>query len=467
MSYLPPEAWITIGFLSLALTVSLLVLWRRRLKNELLQKELRVLTAELAKYREKNSQLEKMAAEYKNAQKLITELQSQLARQLSVETRLKTILEKERQTTGEKLDFLEQAHAVIKSEFQNLAQKIFEEKSSHLAEHNRNLLDSLLTPLQTQLAEFKKKVEDVYDKESRDRAILADQIERLKQINERIGQDAINLTRALKGDSKVQGTWGEVILERVLEASGLTKGREYHTQVSLRDESGRMYRPDAVIHLPDGKDIIVDAKVSLRAYQRYYESRDDPGYRAKALSQHAQALKNHVRDLAQKNYSRLQGIYSLDFILMFLPMEAAFLAAVEHDPNLFSNALEKGIIIVSPSTLLVTLRTIENIWRREYQNRHALEIARQAAGLHDKFVGFVESLMEIGDKLDKAKDAYLTAYQRLVGGRGNLVRKIAQLKQLGVKAGKELPDELLDAAMPSNQQVKGDAPEAESNNGKE
>ena len=341
-----------------------------------------------------------------------------------------------------------------------------EEKNATFERHNRDLINSLLGPLKNQLSEFRQKVDDVYDKESRDRAILAAQIERLKKLNERIGQDAINLTRALKGDSKVQGNWGEVILERVLEDSGLAEGREYLVQASLHDKSGRIYRPDVIIRLPRGRNIIVDAKVSLRAFERYHSCRDDAG-RRQALKQHLQAVREHIRSLAAKRYDELEGVCSPDFILMFLPIEAAFLAAIENDSQLVSEALQKGVVLVSPSTLLVTLKTIESIWRHEYQNRHALEIARQAAGLYDKFVGFAEALQEIGDKLDKARDAWLKARRRLTSGRGNIVKRIDNLKKLGVKARYELPRELVEDALepddpPGRRDQEGDKAHAQS-----
>ncbi len=442
---LPQLVWAAIGALACAVIICLGIIIVLRQRNQSLQKELHHLSDQLAQCRGKNILLEEQEARHLENRRQFQQMQSKLAEQMATEARLRAILEKERQAAQEKVAFLQQAHRELKIEFQNLATRIFEEKSARFTRDSRNLLEGMLAPVRSQLEEFKKKIEHVYDKESRDRAILASQIQRLEKLNQRIGQDAINLTRALKGDSRVQGNWGEVILERVLENSGLAQGREYATQVCLRDKSGRLYRPDVVIHLPRDKNIIVDSKVSLRAFARYHDCQDDDCRQA-ALEQHLQALRQHVRSLAAKRYWELEEMSSPDFVLMFLPVEAAFLTAVEHDPDLITEALQNNVMLVSPSTLLITLRTIENIWRHEYQSRHAVEIARQAAGLYDKFVGFVEALQEVGEKLNRAKDAYLTAYQRLIGGRGNLVKRIDNLKQLGVKPGRQLPADLVEDA---------------------
>jgi DNA recombination protein RmuC len=285
----------------------------------------------------------------------------------------------------------------------------------------------------------------VYDKESRDRTALQTEIHHLKELNNRIAQEALNLTRALKGDSKTRGNWGEVILERVLEASGLQKGREYDVQVNLQDSTGRRYRPDVLIRLPEGKHVIIDAKVSLRAYEAFFCC-EEPQEKENHLIHHIEALRTHIRTLAAKSYEDLEGVCSLDFTLIFVPIEAAFLVAVERDNSLFSEAYEKNILLVSPSTLLVTLRTIHNIWRQAYQNRNAVEIAKKAGGLYDKFVGFVESIQEVGRHLEKAREAHIASYARLASGKGNLIKRSQELKELGVKAGKDLPLKLVEQA---------------------
>lgn len=410
-----------------------------------LQKDLRQASASLAKAQEKGAQLEKVEGEKVRKDEQLIASQTHNAKLQARIAELKTLLDDERRQASEKMALLHEARDQLKNEFQNLAQRIFDDKTQKFAEQSRENIDHLISPLREQIGDFKKRVEDVYDKESRDRASLYTQIHHLKELNKRISKEALNLTRALKGDSKVRGNWGEVVLERVLEASGLQNGREFETQVSLKDPLGKRYQPDVIVRLPQGKDVVVDAKVSLKDYEVYY-SAEDADQKEAALKSHIDAVRTHIRLLADKRYEELEGVHSLDFVLMFIPIEAAFLAAVERDRDLFSEAFDKNIMVVSPSTLLVTLRTIENIWRNEYQNRHAIEIAQKAGGLYDKFVGFVTALEEVGQQLDKAKSAYQTASDRLVNGRGNLIRRTQQLKALGVKAGKELPRHLLEMA---------------------
>ncbi|MGD9187867.1 MAG: DNA recombination protein RmuC [Desulfobacteraceae bacterium] len=394
---------------------------------------------------EKTRQLEK--AEDRNTQsgEQIGILQEQLSQLKAEAAEMRTVLDEERKQSAEKIALLHEARDQLKIEFQNLAQEIFEDKSRKFAEQNRTNIDHLIGPLREQIGDFKKRVEDVYDKETRDRTALQTEIHHLKELNQQISKEALNLTRALKGDSKARGNWGEVILERVLEASGLKKGREYDVQVSLKDADGKRYQPDVIVRLPQDKDVVVDAKVSLKAYESYYSAEDSQDREA-ALKSHIDAMRTHIRALAAKRYEELEGVRSLDFVLMFVPIEAAFLAAVDRDRELFSEAFEKNIMVVSPSTLLVTLRTIENIWRNEYQNRHALQIAEKAGGLYNKFVGFVDALEEIGRQLDRAKASYQTAHDRLANGRGNLIRRTQELKALGIKAKKELPRNLIDSA---------------------
>ncbi|MCF6290301.1 MAG: DNA recombination protein RmuC [Desulfobacterales bacterium] len=360
---------------------------------------------------------------------------------------LETRLVEEQKRSEEKLLLLAEARDQLKIEFQNLAQKIFEEKGQKFTEQNRVNLDGVLRPMREQLAEFKKRVEDVYDKESKERLSLLHEIGTLKALNQRISEDAVNLTNALKGQSKTQGAWGEMILERVLEESGLRKGREYESQSGFTGEQGQQLRPDVVVHLPEGKDVVIDSKVSLTAYERFCAAATEEE-RARQLKLHIASLRAHVKGLSDKNYTGLAGIRSLDFVLLFLPVEGAFLAAVDSDSGLFNDALSKNILLVCPSTLLATLRTIQNIWRYEYQNRNALEIAKKAGDLYDKFVGFVEALEDVGHKIAKARDAYDTAHKRLVSGRGNLIRRARDLERLGVKARKSLPGELVNEAEP-------------------
>ena len=410
-----------------------------------LQHDLRKESAALAQATEKGMRLDRLEADNTTKQAQLEELNNQAARMNAQIAELSTLLDGERKQNTEKIALLNDARDHLKLEFRNLAQKIFEEKSETFKEQSSNNINNLISPLREQIGDFKKRVEDVYDKESRDRAALQSEIHHLKALNQRIGKEALNLTRALKGDSKAQGNWGEVILERVLETSGLHKGREYDVQVHLRDREGKRYQPDAIVRLPQGKDVVVDAKVSLKAYESYFTA-DDPEEKETFLKSHIDSLRTHIRSLASKHYENLDGVHSLDFVLMFVPVEAAFLAAAERDGELFGEAFEKNIMVVSPSTLLVTLRTIENVWRNEYQNRYSLEIAQKAGGLYNKFVGFVTALEEIGQQLDKARSAYQLAHDRLVNGRGNLIRQSQALKVLGVKAGKELPKSLIEMA---------------------
>jgi len=350
---------------------------------------------------------------------------------------LETLLASERRLTQEKITVLEQAEKKMTDAFENLANRIIEEKSKKFTEQNKVNIGEVLNPLREQLGDFRKKIEDVYDKESKDRVSLYHEITSLKSLNEQMSKDAINLTRALKGDSKTRGNWGEVILERVLEDSGLRKGREYETQSSFRDDDGKLFYPDVVVHLPNNKDVVIDSKVSLNAYERYC-STEDENERKSALNDHIASIRGHVAGLQGKNYAELVRVNSLDMVLMFVPIEPALMLAFEHDENLYQDAFRKGIFLVSPSTLTMNLHIIHNMWRYEYQNKNAQEIAKRAGDMYDKFVGFVEALEDIGDKLDKAQFAYQTAHNRLSVGKGNLIKKAEDMRKLGLETGKKL-----------------------------
>ena len=359
---------------------------------------------------------------------------------------LETRLEDERRNAAEKIVLLQEAREQLKMEFQNVANKIFEDKSQKFTEQNRENIEGVLKPMREQLLDFKKKVEDVYDKESKDRVSLLNEIIHLKTLNERISEDAVNLTNALKGQSKTRGAWGEMILERVLEESGLQKGREYEVQTMYAGEEGQRRHPDVIVHLPEGKDIVIDSKVSLTAYEKYCTAGTDEK-REKRLKEHIISVRTHIKALSEKRYEELEGIRTLDFVLMFMPIEGAFWTAIESEQGLFNEAFNKNIMLVSPSTLLATLRIINNIWRYEDQNKNALIIAKKAGDLFDKFVGFVEVLDDVGQKIEKARESYQTARKRLIEGRGNLVRRTTELRQLGVKAQKELPEGLVVQAL--------------------
>ncbi len=367
---------------------------------------------------------------------LSTELKVELSRQ-------QTLLQEENNNHQEKLKILDDSRLLMAAEFKNLANEILEQKSKSFTESNKQNIESILKPLSEKIQGFEKKVEDTYDKESKQRFSLEQQIKQLQQANVQISQETLNLTNALKGENKTQGVWGEFILERVLEKSGLKKGSEYEVQVSLKDGDGNTKQPDVIVRLPENKDIIIDSKVSLSAYEKY-SNEDDEKQKDLYLKQHLSSIRSHIKGLSDKNYQNLEGIRNLDFVMMFLPIEAAFTLAVQHDNKLFLDAFEKNIVIVCPSTLLATLRTIQNIWRYEQQNNNAMEIAKSAGKLYDKFVLFLQSLDDLGASLDKAQRSYDTAYNRLQTGHGNLVNSVQKLQELGARTSKKIPSKLLD-----------------------
>jgi DNA recombination protein RmuC len=360
-------------------------------------------------------------------------------------TALGTQLRAETQGAQEKLTLLERVREDFTDRFKSLASDLLEEKSKKFTEQNATNLGTLLNPLREQLGDFRKTVTDVYDKESRERQMLKVEIDALKNMNQRISEDAINLTRALKGEARTQGAWGEMVLERLLEASGLQKGREYETQVVLSDQDGGRPRPDVIVRLPEGRDLIIDSKVTLTAYERYCSASDEQE-RATHLDAHLLSLRTHVRRLAERAYSDLPGINSLEFVMMFVPIEAAYIEAVHNDDTLHAFALEKQVVIVTTSTLLATLRTVASLWRFDDRNRHALEIAERAGKLYDKFTAFVDDLQQAGRSIDTARGAIDAATNKLVSGRDNLVRQVHKLQELGAKTSKSLPPEVLERA---------------------
>ncbi|ENA1806392.1 DNA recombination protein RmuC [Flavobacterium psychrophilum] len=340
---------------------------------------------------------------------------------------------------------VEQLQEKFTKEFENLANKILEEKTNKFTEQNKENMKNILTPLQDKILHFEKKVEDTH-KESIDyHAALRQQILGLSEMNAQMSKETLNLTKALKGDSKMQGNWGELVLERVLEKSGLEKGREYIVQQSFTTAEGNRVFPDVVINLPDGKKMIVDSKVSLTAYEKYINEEDDilkSGY----LKEHINSIKRHVEQLGDKNYHDLYQMESPDFVLLFIPIEPAFALALNEDTTLYNKAFEKNIVIVTPSTLLATLRTIDSMWANQKQQENALEIARQAGALYDKFEGFVADLIKIGKKIDESKIEYSGAMNKLIEGKGNLVTSVEKLKKMGAKAKKALPESIINRA---------------------
>jgi DNA recombination protein RmuC len=354
----------------------------------------------------------------------------------------------EHEQSEEKLSLLLQAKESLTDQFKNLANEILEEKSKRFSEQNQTSLGLLLDPLKLKITEFQTKVEDVYVKEGKDRTALAEQVRQLMDLNQSLSQDAKNLTRALKGSSKTQGSWGELVLERVLEASGLRKGEEYDVQESHTRDDGSRAQPDVVIHLPEDRHLVVDAKVSLIAYEDFSTSEDDADRQA-ASKRHLESIRSHMRGLSEKNYQTLYGLKSLDFVLMFVPIEPAFMLGVSHDRELFMDAWQKNVLLVSPSTLLFVVRTVAHLWRQEAQNRNAQDIAKRGAELYDKLVGFVEDLESVGTRLKQAQKDYDAAHSKLTGGRGNVIRQAEMLKDLGIKPSKALPAALVEIATDS------------------
>jgi DNA recombination protein RmuC len=371
--------------------------------------------------------------------------ENELRRLDALAASLNAELREQQDSHQQRLTDLQGSRDELRAQFAELAGKIFDEREQRFAETSQQRLGQLLDPLKERIQSFEKRVEESYQAEARERFSLAKELERLQQLNLRLSDEATNLTRALKGQ-KTQGNWGELILERVLEHAGLEKGREYQTQVSLKGPDGERFQPDVLIMLPGDKQVVVDSKVSLTAYQQYVGS-DDPQVAQAALKQHVLSLRNHVKGLADKDYKRLEGLHSLDFVLLFVPIEAAFSAALQAEPNLFQEAFDRHIVIVSPTTLLATLRVIDSLWKQERQSQNAREIAERAGWLYDKFVLFIQDLDEVGNRLQQLDKAYAAARNKLTEGRGNLVSRSEQLKLLGARASKSLPADLLERAM--------------------
>ena len=353
-------------------------------------------------------------------------------------------LKEQQDNHQQRLSDLQGSRDELRAQFAELAGKIFDEREQRFAETSQQQLGQLLDPLKERIQSFEKRVEESYQQEARERFSLGKELQRLQQLNQRLSDEATNLTRALKGQ-KTQGNWGELVLERVLEHAGLEKGREYHTQVSLKSADGERFQPDVLIQLPGDKQVVVDAKVSLTAYQQFIAAEDEPA-RQQALKQHVLSLRNHLKGLSLKDYQRLEGLHSLDFVLLFVPIEAAFAVALQADPGLFQEAFDQHIVIVSPTTLLATLRVIDSLWRQERQSQNAREIAERAGALYDKFVAFIQDLDEVGARLQQLDKAYAGARNKLCAGRGNIISRVENLKLLGARASKSLPADLLEQA---------------------
>ncbi|MGJ8681156.1 DNA recombination protein RmuC [Paraglaciecola sp.] len=404
-----------------------------------LQNKLGQLTQQVARISELEIEKQHWQQEYQQANKVGAELRTQLESQAAR-------FEQEQIASKEKLQLLEEAEKRLKEQFENVANKIFEQKQEKFSQSSKANLDTILSPLKVQIEGFKKQVSDQYVKEGQERASLKTEILGLKELNQQITQDAAALTKALKGDNKAQGNWGEVVLDRVLKESGLREGHEFETQVSLKDEHGKLYQPDVVVHLPSDKDVVIDSKVSLAAYERYFNEQEDDGARAIHLKEHINSLRNHIKELGKKDYQDLQGIRTLDYVLMFIPIESAFLLAADQAPELLKLAFDNNIMLVSPTNLLVALRTINNIWQYEYQNQNAQKIADNAAKLYDKFHGFVTDMDKVGKALESTQKNFDGAMNKLSTGKGNIVRQVEQFRKLGVQSNKKLDDKLIEQA---------------------
>src|SRR5471032_2717755 len=407
--------------------------------------ELRTLHSDMAASREKllllahwQSECEQLNQELR-AQREINSAQEAELREVS------TRLDETRMAAEDKQRLLINSEQRLTSQFENLANRIFEHSGRRADEQNKQSLDKLLLPLREQLDGFRRQVQDSFGQEARERHTLSHEIRNLQQLNEQMAREAINLTKALKGDNKTQGNWGEVVLSRVLEASGLREGYEYQTQVNVQVDANSRMQPDVVVRLPQNKDVVIDAKMTLVAYERYFNSQDDVE-REIALNEHIASVRGHIRLLGRKDYQQLPGLRSLDYVLMFIPVEPAFLLAIDREPELISEALRHNIMLVSPTTLLVALRTISNLWRYEHQSQNAKRIADRAAKLYDKLRLFVDDMESMGQSLEKAQGSYRLAMNKLSQGRGNVIGQVEGFRALGVEVKRPISPSLAEQA---------------------
>ncbi|MGL9760009.1 MAG: DNA recombination protein RmuC [Symbiopectobacterium sp.] len=408
--------------------------------------ELRLMHGKLTAYQEKLLVMSRLQEECNQLNQELRVLREANGAQ-EAELREVTIrLEETRLSAEEKQRLLINSEQRLTTQFENLANRIFEHSGRRVDEQNQHSLDKLLTPLREQLDGFRRQVQEGFGSEARERHTLAHEIRQLQQLNAQMAREAVNLTKALKGDNKTQGSWGEVVLGRVLEASGLREGHEYQTQVSIQTGTNGRMQPDVIIRLPQGKDVVIDAKISLLAYERYFNSEDD-GERASALNEHIASVRSHIRMLSNKDYQQLPGLRSLDYVLMFIPIEPAFLVAIDRHPELIREALQYNIMLVSPTTLFVALRTITNLWRYEQQSRNAQQIADRASRLYDKLRLFVEEMSALGQSLDKSQVSYRQAMNKLAFGRGNLIAQVEGFRSLGVEVKRTINPNVAEQAV--------------------
>jgi len=413
--------------------------------QELQQNQLRQLEGDLKHSQAKLGERQGDKPKLESQEKHIVQLNSQLS---ELESQLKQEQlgrKKDQENLEEKLELLNENKVQLKQEFENLSNKIFEEKHKKFSQTSKEGLSSLLNPFKEQLEGLRKKVDDAYVSESKDRAALKAQIGELHNLNKQITEEAASLARALRGEKKTQGNWGELVLETVLEKSGLREGEEFVREKSITNEEGDRLRPDVIINLPEDKHIVVDAKVSLNAYTDYVNAENDAD-RIKYLKSHIDAVRIHIKSLAEKSYAKLPGINSPDFVFLFMPVEPAFMVAFQHDDKLFNDAFEQRIVVVTPTTLLASLRTVSSLWSIERQNKSAKQLADQAAKIHDKLVGFVESMEKVGTQLNTVQGTYDKAWSQLKEGRGNLISQAHKFKDLGVRVKKDMPKQVMETA---------------------
>ncbi|WP_370677985.1 DNA recombination protein RmuC [Pleomorphomonas sp. PLEO] len=403
------------------------------------------LSAAHADLRAKTEEAETLKADLLHAREQREEAQRLLGEASKALAEVRSRTEAERKSSEEKLALLQDARAQLSDQFKALAADILEEKSKSFSEANRASLGTLIDPLKVQLADFKGKVEEVYINEAKERSALGEQVRQLFSLNQQLSRDANNLTSALRGQNKSQGNWGELILERVLEAAGLVKGLHFTPQESHSREDGSRIQPDVVLNLPGERYMVIDSKVSLNAYELFSTAEDD-AVREGALRRHLDSIRGHIKDLSAKNYQEIHGISALDFVILFVPIEPAFLVAITRDAELWHQAWEKNILLVSPSSLLFVVRIVAQLWQKEQQSKNAQDIAKRGAELYDKFVGFVEDLEKVGKGLKDAQGAYDRAYGKFATGRGNVIRQAEMLRALGLKTAKRLDAGLLESA---------------------
>jgi DNA recombination protein RmuC len=426
-----PSLIIGIGLAVLSLLSLLLIITNRFRRENLL------LSLRLEQTAENARRFEQQAEELRRERDSLRQQKEEAERD---NIGLEAFLHETRAIAGERQQFLAQSKQQLAEDFYNLSRKVMAEQGRVLQEQHAGGLEHLLSPVRNQLDAFRQKVEDVYDRESRDRLSLVKEVEHLRQLNERLSREAVDLTRALQGTNKLQGQWGEMVLERLLEESGLRPGREFAAQVSLRDEQGRLKQPDVIVYLPEKRAVIIDAKMSLNSYVEANRT-DDDKEREQHLNNHINSIRQHVNGLSKKQYQQLPELTTLDFVLLFIPVEGAFQAAVSRKPELLTQSLRRRVMLASPSTLLAILRTIHHIWRMDEQNRNSQIIAQEAGKLYDKFVGFTEAFNEAGHRLDQARQSWQLAEKRLSTGKGNLIDRAEALRQLGVQPSKDLAKE--------------------------